>query len=313
MNEAYNQPTVDEAQLMLPEDVAVIPMTDGVQLRRGDEEIYTLRGEPVALLAMILERLSENSNRQDILDAVGHQHAELLESILHQLASRHLLTDGSEQAEDGIHRYLRHFLGDEPLRALDLSSCTVSITGHPPVVGLMAQNLREHHLTIKEEPWADDEDDALPESDVVVCLWERPDLHRIEQVNAAACRAGRPVLFVDLSHGRHATIGPFFIPGEGACYSCYRDRLRQNAAAYPEHVAAEQWMREHRSAQPGYGVLPTFRYQVVGLAGSELVAFVTRHRPLRTLNRAITVDLERLTSWSEPVWRVPWCPTCRTP
>ena len=42
----------------------------------------------------------------------------------------------------------------------------------------------------------------------------------------------------------------------------------------------------------------------------ELIARNLLHRPLRTLNRIITLDLEDLTTHDEPCWRVPWCQTC---
>ena len=55
-------------------------------------------------------------------------------------------------------------------------------------------------------------------------LWEHPDPPLVAQVNELVCRQAVPCLFADLSHGCHATQGPFHVPGEGACYACYRER-----------------------------------------------------------------------------------------
>ena len=69
-------------------------------------------------------------------------------------------------------------------------------------------------------------------------------------------------------------------------------------------------MRASGGPLAAYGILPAFRYQVVGMACAELFAFLSRHRPVRTLNRVATVDLEDLKLWTEPAWQIPWCPAC---
>ena len=145
---------------------------------------------------------------------------------------------------------------------------------------------------------------------VTVCAWTQPDLNLVSQFNRLACERQVGCLFVDVSHGRHATIGPFYVPGDGACYECFRQRLRQNTAALAELDAAHQKMIEGTQTLPPYGCLPAFRYTVVGLATTEVFAYLSRHRALSTLNRAATVDLDGMALWTEPVWRIPWCPAC---
>ena len=105
-----------------------------------------------------------------------------------------------------------------------------------------------------------------PRAEAIACIWEQPDLRLVLQANAAACRWRTPCLFVDLSHGQHATLGPFYIPGEGACYQCYRCRWRENTSTPAEFEAAESAMLNDGKVLPAYGILPAFRYQVVGMA-----------------------------------------------
>ncbi len=171
---------------------------------------------------------------------------------------------------------------------------------------LLAQAISEHGIEAHFAHCAECDEHASDR--LTICVWEQLDPKLILQVNEAACREARPCLFVDLSHGCHATIGPFYVPGESSCYDCYRQRWRQNTAALAEADAA--WDAAHERPAVPHGTLPAFRYQAAGLAASEVFAFISRHRPLRTLNRAVTVDFEALRMWSEPVWRVPWCPSC---
>jgi bacteriocin biosynthesis cyclodehydratase domain-containing protein len=299
-----------EASLpILRPDLAVIPMKDGVQLRAADEETWFVRTATPELALQLLTRLREPVTREALLAAAGPEHAAFIDSILDQLRSQNLLVQSSAVADDGeIPRYLMHF--PQARGMAGLRSATVGILGDKSVTNLLARNLEEHGVrasavTLGEKA----EGDGRP-GDVIVCAWTRPDLASVMEANAFACSRRLPCLFLDLSHGQHATLGPFYIPGEGACYACFRDRLRQNSLSPAELIAAEAHMLDHHSPLPAYGAMPTFRYLAVGLTGAEIVAFFTRHRPLRTLNRIVTIDLEKLETGSEPAWRIPWCAAC---
>jgi len=108
-------------------------------------------------------------------------------------------------------------------------------------------------------------------------------------------------------------LGPFYMPGEGACRNCFDLRLSENAPspqAVAELAAAREQMAQSQQAAPAFGTLAAYRHWAAALAAAEIVALLSGHRPLRTLNRIITLDLEELTTHDEPCWRVPWCPTC---
>jgi len=226
-----------------------------------------------------------------------------------------LLTAPTQGPEDEIARYLSHFpsarstgfsRNGDGIPAKAGTTSAVCIVGDAAGTKLLAQAIGEHGIDASCTHHA--EPDECVGGQLTVCAWEQLDAKLVSQVNEAACREGRPCLFVDLSHGCHATIGPFYVPGESSCYECYRQRWRQNTAALAEADAAWDAARQ-RPAAP-HGTLPAFRYQVAGVAAGEVFAFFSRHRPLRTLNRAVTVDFEALQMWSEPVWRIPWCQSC---
>jgi bacteriocin biosynthesis cyclodehydratase domain-containing protein len=272
-------------------------MDGAVQLRVGDEEVHVVRVDDVPRLVRLLDRL----DRLDRLDAnrdrkpgaesapLGAEDAHLLDDLVAQLGSLGLLAV------------------DSP--ADPAQGARVSVIGHGPSAALLAAVLVEHGLSasVREREQALTGDLAPA---ALVCVCEAPDLALQLAINDAACAARTPCLFVDLSHGRHATIGPFYLPDDGACHRCFRARLRENTAAFAELRAAEEQMIGTGLPLPEAGCLPAHRHLVAGLAAAEIVAFFTRERPLRTLNRALTVALAQLEMWSEPVWRVPWCQAC---
>lgn len=299
------------SQPVLRRDLAVIPMPGGVQLRAGDEDIYFIPAEQSDLTHRVLINLDGTHSREDIARTIGGDNDGFVDSLITKLAGQGLLVTADQAAGDGIDLYFSHFPtrgGASP--SIPVSS-QVAILGNCPMAAVLSQNLREHgfNVTVGDNPDALIHEEADRRT-TAVYVWERPDLVMAMKINRLVCQASVACLFVDLSHGQHASLGPFYVPGEGSCYACFRERLRQNTAAYAELSAAEQQMIESGASLPAYGALPTFRYWLAGLAGAEIVAFFARHRPLRTLNRVITIDYERLRMWSEPAWRVPWCEAC---
>lgn len=269
-------------------------MSGAVQIRFGDDEIQVITTAEPERVELLLHRLDGRHERAALATELG---TELVESVLAELMRAGLLIASSpSQARSG---YWSHVGPSADPTALQ--NARVAVVGHEPATAVLATVLAEHGLKLET---------GLNGAEVAVCVIEQPDLARLFAVQDAASAARLPCLFVDLSHGRHATIGPFYIPGDGACYRCLRSRLGENSAAYSELAAAEQHMLRTEKPLPAFGCLPAHRYLVAGLAALELIAFLARHRPLRTLNRVITVALEQARSWSEPAWRVPWCPGC---
>lgn len=267
--------------------VAVIPMDGAVQLRRGDEDVHVLRTDAPDVARALLERLDGTRSRADVVAGLGPHADALLTELLAALGPAGLLATGRSILDA-------------------LRSARVAVVGHEPSAARLADLVTEHGARASVRARGE----SLDGADACVCVAEAPDLALFHSVNDSACRASLPCLFVDLSHGGHATVGPFFVPGDGACHACFRARLHENTAAFAEQRAAEQQMLDTGAPLPGEPCLPAHRALVAGVAVNELVAFFAQHRPLRTLNRAITIALEHARMWTEPVWRVPWCPSC---
>lgn len=291
--------------------IAVISMPGAVQLRAGDQDIFVLRTDRPDELGTLLESLDGTRERQGILDGLPPEQRAELAHLLDQLQSGELLMDGQPRDLDEVGRYLAHAVEAPADAVRRLREKRVAVTGHADALRILETILDEHGIPCVTLGNPSEMVEAKPDTaDVLVCAWEQSDLSLVLDVNRDACRRRLPCLFVDHSHGRHATVGPFFVPGESACYACFRHRLHENTAAWREMIAAEATMQRTSRPLPAWGVLPSHRHQVMGLACAEIVAFLVRHRALRTLNRAVTLDLEGTRVWSEPVWRVPWCAAC---
>jgi bacteriocin biosynthesis cyclodehydratase domain-containing protein len=274
--------------LRLRPSLAVIPTDNGcVQLRDGDTHIHVLKTHPPELASRVLSLLDGTRDASDICDALGIEHATLIQDLLEHLSREGCLANDDDRAR------------------VALAAARVSIHGHTPSKRLALALLAEYGVATEEAA-------SGSPGTVHMCVVEQPDLSVMTAVNAAVCAEKQACLFVDASHGGYATVGPFFIPNESACYVCFRRRLHENTKAYAELVSAEQHMLATRAPLPGPHLPPASRHFVIGVAVAEVVAFLTRQRPLRTRNRALTLDLEGARIETEPVLRVPWCKTCKT-
>lgn len=306
------QEAADNRKYYLRPDLAVIRMATGVQLRAGDEEIHVIETDNPDVVERLLSLLADGCDRRTLHRQMGEANRDLTDSVLVQLVAAGVLLGQPIEPNDTVARYLAHFVKSGG-RALRERLGPIAVAGRGECVQLLAQVIREHGI----QAVTLDTDSLIEHGrgsgfDAIVCIWEQPDLRRVLDVNAAACRWQLPCLFVDLSHGQHMTVGPFYVPGEGACYQCFRRRWRENTAALEEFEAAESAMLDSGKPLPAYGILPAFRYVVVGLACAELLALLVEHRPLRTLNRTVTVDPDGMKLWTEACWQIPWCPTCQS-
>ncbi|MEK7867046.1 MAG: TOMM precursor leader peptide-binding protein [Planctomycetota bacterium] len=122
--------------------------------------------------------------------------------------------------------------------------------------------------------------------------------------NRARLDSRRPWLLVSLQ-GSWARVGPLFVPGETACWGCYRARL----ASHRAHPDAERaWAALDRSLGPSGP--DRHAAAVAALAAAEVERFTRRHAPPLLAGRVFVVDLETLEGGSESVWAVPGCPDC---
>lgn len=287
--------------------IAVIVGEQVVQLRAGDESVFVLETRHPNALAAWLDSLRQPHDQAPESPSFSRDY---VTSLHGQLLGAGLLIDASVNDSPNS-RYWVHWprtLQGEPVRP---PKGHVRIVSPDPFGAILANVLSDQGFTCHSTPALGDGDDERHDLAWVIA-WESPHLSFALDANERAARHRVPCLFVDLSHGRHATVGPFYLPGEGSCYACFRRRWREGSASRAEHEAAEQAMLATRRPLPAFGCLPAFRHGAAAFAALELTALAVGHRSLNTLNRALTIDWEGLSTWLESAWRFPWCEVCGT-
>jgi bacteriocin biosynthesis cyclodehydratase domain-containing protein len=147
---------------------------------------------------------------------------------------------------------------------------------------------------------------AFADADVAVVAADAPDPGGFEAFNALALRDKLPWLAVELGPFS-VQVGPFVLPGETACYACYRGRLDPDLASLDGGRATQQGPRVADNVTSGALAL------AAELSGLEL----TRYFASRVSSLAPAVydgfaDYSLLSHRAtvRPVLRLPRCPAC---
>jgi len=261
------------------------------------------------LLPALLPLLDGEHAVSDIVEVLGEPAAPAIDHALALLAEHGLLSGPLPAASALRDR-------DETLRLLlatdrsgldagavcdALERAEVAIAGSAPVAEDVARVLRRsgveqiEHVSLRANPSA-----ARAFTLVAPAPAELPEL---DAWNRACLAAGTVWLALLPCDGRVAPIGPLFVPGETACYDCFRIR-RASTSGY----AAEFWSLD--AAPADYPDCVPIRRAVAGLAGwLALRWLVGRTASLPGVVHALELG-PPVTVAVHNVWRVPRCASC---
>jgi bacteriocin biosynthesis cyclodehydratase domain-containing protein len=139
-------------------------------------------------------------------------------------------------------------------------------------------------------------------ADALVLVADWPPYALARWVNEACLQAGVP----HVSAGQQPPllrVGPFYLPGRGACFACHEDAVRRDFPLYDE--LAQRRLRDPPPATtlgPASGIVGT-------LLALEVMHLIAGAQPA-TRDRALLIDMRTLQTRWEAVERDPACPMC---
>jgi molybdopterin-synthase adenylyltransferase len=147
-------------------------------------------------------------------------------------------------------------------------------------------------------------------SDLVVCCLDAAQLNTIYKLNRVCLAGGLPWLFASPA-GPEISVGPLFIPGRTACFTCYRMRTIACAGnpddAYKYERELDRRRRDDSAQRAGMG---TGAGLVANFAALEAVKVLSGVAESPLVGRLLTIRLTDLATELHTVLQKPWCPEC---
>jgi thiazole/oxazole-forming peptide maturase SagC family component len=240
-------------------------------------------------------------------DLEKKESASMLEEIFELLKDNNFLTTEQYPSVDAMNEDLELLVSEynyggklELLHSeLDLSS--VNLMGSGELFNRVKRELEALKFKVCSNPLPD----ALIKG-IIVCCYDQPNLNFFEEINLLSMQKEIPSIFANLD-GHRALIGPFVVPEQTSCYSCYIHRFSPNLTFIEEASANQRYKGNLVSNQTSpslYALEASFH--VI----SQIVKFYNDASHLCLLNEMLDIDLIDYELNIRPVMRVPRCPQC---
>ena len=129
-------------------------------------------------------------------------------------------------------------------------------------------------------------------------------------INRASLDLGIPAIYAQ-SMGHIALVGPMVLPGDTACYMCYRMRSLACAEDFSEVMTYEEFLdRMKRPALHERAVLPTTTAYVASLMALEILKHLLSLSQPSLANKVLEFDAFSLQTATHNVLQKPDCPVC---
>ncbi len=205
------------------------------------------------LLPALLPLLDGTRTVDEIVRVLGEAARTAIENALATLSERGVLVDGPPLSSDvavPVAETVSFLASRRPSMtspaevAATLSERTVAIVGNAGSGVEAGRLLRCSGVTIERA------DTVEPGTDLAICAPAPEELPLLGRWNRDALEFRRPWLQLLPFDGRYATVGPLYLPGDTACFECFRLRRAANLdggdelslverapATYPEAVS----------------------------------------------------------------------------
>lgn len=154
-----------------------------------------------------------------------------------------------------------------------------------------------------------DWEERLAEASLVVLCSDAMTLAGYARTNVASIRAGTPWVSVRVDRGR-AVFGPFVIPGQTACFTCFELRNRANADHPEDHQAMYAHWKTLVEAPPHWPWLPPLGSFVGGMVALDVLHVLGGGHMSAVAGRVLIVDLRSFSTRSHELMKLPRCPDC---
>jgi len=308
----------------------IVPSSEGMpHVRSGDEVVLKVAGEKGRLLGMLLLAIDGQKAVEQLVQELGEiADRPAVSSALDFLVKEGIVEDASAtdtSVSDNMceeARYLSHYLSSPADCLLELARKHCHVISNGGAGQMVASDLAAHgfgHVktemvssnhTVEAQEKSNHRSEGIASADIVVMIMETflPQLCR--EVNRLCLGLRKPVLFADLSSGNHDIIGPFCVPGQTSCYSCYEARVLANTDAYREHVEYESFVGTVPFRKRPFGRLKALDRMATALLVLEVLSYVTGYRAARTIDGTLIIDLFESEIYREPVLKLPDCKEC---
>jgi molybdopterin-synthase adenylyltransferase len=315
-----------------------------INLARGGFSTRFTDPAVAAFLELLLGRQSGPVDPEALKAELAAPEHDLFERVVEFLAQRRILVawdldDAAAQypAETPRDVFFWEFMESAQTVAARLESIGIAVVGVNETARQLCQSLaasgagprliiddpllRNLSLfdgdTVVQERWnnsgsivaADRWEQALVEHNIgcVVATGDHGGTHHFNRWNAR-CLEKELHFFPVLLRQYQGLVGPFVIPGETACYACYRAR-DNSAKPSPSRLPYEQ--SPTHAWQSAVGYLPPMATMLGALASVELIKFYAQLLP-SAASRVIEFNFIGSKATPRPILKVPRCPACST-
>jgi len=288
----------------------LLPREDRLLLQYG-ETLVSFEGRAARrLLPALLPLLDGTRSLDEIVQIVGPPVRRAVEQALALLHENGLLTEAGSAARVEAERRAGDFLAatDPAGRSAGellatIRAARVGVAGSGSLALEVASSLRRSGARALEQLPLDVSTAELARFQLAVAVPEGEELPALSAWNQAALTVGLPWLQVLPFDGLFCAVGPLYVPGETACYECFRIRRASNV----------DYGRDFLALQEVSGRLPaaaSLEQAAAGLAATLTLRWLA-HADQFLAGTWYALELgTRPALGAHVLYRVPRCPVC---
>jgi bacteriocin biosynthesis cyclodehydratase domain-containing protein len=311
--------------LVIPDDagqLARIAVGTRIVRAAGHGAVQVLRLlDGTRTLEQMQAELADDLNETEVVDAVRSLQlfglVETMNGATHPGENGNGTHDSSEEPTPEMRAF--NDLGyDGATLASILSKGRVAVIGSGQVAEAVAAAVLRHGVgsaeTVALERPADPArvDVHLPQADLYLVAPDPFDPAFLVWFNRVALRYNVAWLPVYVA-GFSVRLGPFVLPYETACWTCYERRIESNMLYYDDHVAMRTAMRDGARVPTSDNLVPGIMDLAAGLAALEVVRFLASRASLMEpvlFGKTLEYAFLSMKGTTHTVLKLPRCPAC---